>query len=130
MRYSKKLPTKPGFYGWRDPGAPDYEPVAVKVFSRAGHLIDESSDMRVEEVGGLWTAPLVPERPERKAAKAQRLPGGISRADGLAALRELREMAVAAEKLKDPCFKCWPDLDALLDHIAQHGFPAPALADP
>lgn len=71
---------------------------------------------------------------KRKAALAAptgspALPNGLTRFEAIEGLRELRNDAVAAEKLKDPSFVRWPDLDAILDHIEKHGFPAPENTD-
>ena len=56
-------------------------------------------------------APLVP------------LPAGMTRDDAVLALRELRDLATAAQAEADPGFSRWPDLDALIEHIAEHGLP-------
>lgn len=49
------------------------------------------------------------------------LPAGMSRDDAVLALRELRNLATAAQADADPGFQRWPDLDALIEHIAEHG---------
>lgn len=66
----------------------------------------------------------------RETAVFPALPNGITRAEAVEGLRELRNDAVAAEKAKDPCFNRWPDLDAILDYIEQYGFPAPEKRSP
>jgi len=53
------------------------------------------------------------------------LPCGFTRTEIIEGLRELRDTAVAAVKTQEPDFVRWPDLDAILDYIEQHGFPAP-----
>ena len=61
-----------------------------------------------------------------KKAKCQQgsaLPAGMSREDAVGSLRELRNLATAAEAKANPGFHRWPDLDSLIDHIAEHGFP-------
>jgi hypothetical protein len=47
----------------------------------------------------------------------------LMRKEAMDGLRDLRDQLVAIEKEKDPSFVRWPDLDALLDHIDEHGFP-------
>ena len=51
------------------------------------------------------------------------IPLGMTQQDAIDALLELRDMAAVAEKQKDPSFNRWPDLDALLAHMAVHGLP-------
>lgn len=57
------------------------------------------------------------------------LPNGLTRFEVIEGLRELRNDAVAAEKLKNPDFVRWQDLDAILEYIEQHGLPAPENAE-
>jgi hypothetical protein len=61
----------------------------------------------------------------REKAVFPALPSGMTREEVVEGLRELRDDAVRAEKAKDSSFVRWPDLDAILDYIEQHGFPAP-----
>lgn len=51
------------------------------------------------------------------------LPEGMSRAQAVLALRDLRDLATAAQAEADPGFKRWPTLDALIDHVAAFGLP-------
>lgn len=56
------------------------------------------------------------------------LPLGVSREDAIKGLRHTVYMAQEAQRLVDPDFVRWPDLDTLIDHIEARGFPPPAAA--
>lgn len=62
-------------------------------------------------------------RSELAAPTGSALPGGMSREAAVDSLRELRNLATAAEARANPGFVRWPDLDALIDHIAERGLP-------
>jgi len=47
----------------------------------------------------------------------------VTRQEIIESLRELHELAMQAEKARDPGFKRWPDAELMLDHIEQHGLP-------
>lgn len=54
------------------------------------------------------------------------LPLGVSREDAIKGLRHTVRLAEEAQRLVDPDFVRWPDLDTMIDHIEAHGFPPPA----
>jgi hypothetical protein len=49
----------------------------------------------------------------------------MTREECIEGLRYLRDRVVQEEQAKDALFRDWPYVDALLDHIEAHGFPAP-----
>lgn len=57
------------------------------------------------------------------------LPYGMTREQAVDALRDLRNLATAAQQDADPGFKRWPVLDELIDHIVNHGLPPLPHAD-
>ena len=57
------------------------------------------------------------------------LPNGMTREECIEGLRYLRTRVMEEEQQRDPLFRDWPYVDALLDHIEQHGFPAPDAAN-
>jgi hypothetical protein len=52
------------------------------------------------------------------------LPCGMTRKEVMDGLREIKRLAEAHEKRKDPAFRRWPDLDTLLDYVDRHGLPS------
>ena len=60
-----------------------------------------------------------------RRAPVMPLPDGITQADAISGLREIVQDAESAEREKDPTFKRYPTVHALLDHIESHGFPPP-----
>lgn len=52
-----------------------------------------------------------------------KLPEGFTRIEIMESLYILRDDAMRLEKIKDPCFSRWPDIDMVLDFINEHGFP-------
>jgi hypothetical protein len=51
------------------------------------------------------------------------LPLGMSREDVIQGLRHTVRLAEDAQRLVDPDFVRWPDLDTMIDHIEVYGFP-------
>jgi hypothetical protein len=57
----------------------------------------------------------------------------ITREEIFEGLWETVKAAEREERRKDPCFTRWPDLDAMIEHIEEHGLPpkdAPVEIDP
>lgn len=53
------------------------------------------------------------------------IPAQMSRNDAVEGLREMLRMAEEFQRVKDLGFVRWPDAHALIDYIAQYGFPPP-----
>ena len=47
----------------------------------------------------------------------------ISRTEIMDSLRELLSEAYKYERQLDPCFRRWPDLERVIEHIEKHGLP-------
>lgn len=45
----------------------------------------------------------------------------ITREDVIDGLRELLDGAIQNERVKDPTFRRWPDVETILEYIAEHG---------
>lgn len=60
VEFSDTPPTRAGAYWWRHPDA-HAKPVLKEVFNPCSDvLIDRETDWQPKDVGGLWSAPLVP----------------------------------------------------------------------
>lgn len=59
-----------------------------------------------------------------KRGELPTFPAGMTRGDVIDALGTLHGMAVRGERLHNPSFEGWPDIDALLAHIPVHGIPS------